>query len=274
MRCAGRRRGAPGRAARSARRRRPPRTAPPRRARAGPPAARNTTQPEERRQGAHGRRSLVNERPKRPQGALCRRGARDDMAVRRAFPLCSLRKLRALLSTASTSVALSVGRGDSSRSTGVLASPFSSARHRAVAAACSAAAAADSVWLSKRERPPRGRGPSTTAPSKRSGGGDPPACITPHRPRAIKMSGRARSRDRAALCRCAPPALHSSARLPRALGAAMPPRRPTLRPVLDLEVLDLPLPGEDGMPVLDDPFYAAGGEHAQRRPRVRHDEDA
>jgi hypothetical protein len=49
----------------------------------------------------------------------------------------------------------------------------------------------------------------------------------------------------------------------------MPPRRPTLRPVLDLEVLDLPLPGEDGMPVLDDPYYAAAGEHAQRRPRVR-----
>jgi hypothetical protein len=48
----------------------------------------------------------------------------------------------------------------------------------------------------------------------------------------------------------------------------MPPRRPTLRPVLDLEVLDLPLPGEDGMPVLDDPYYGAG-EQAQRRPRVR-----
>jgi hypothetical protein len=108
------------------------------------------------------------------------------LAVRRALPLCILRKLRALLSTALASAALSAGSCDSSRSAGVFASPFSSARHRASADACSAAAAADSVWLRRRVRPwSRGSGPSTTAPSKRSGGGDPPACITPHRSRVM-----------------------------------------------------------------------------------------
>ena len=51
----------------------------------------------------------------------------------------------------------------------------------------------------------------------------------------------------------------------------MPPaRRPTLRPVLDLEVLDMStLPGEDALPVLDEaePLFVYGD--GPRRPRVR-----
>ena len=197
-------------------------------------------------------------------------------------------KRRADVSTAASSAAASGGSVESSRSAGVLGSARNSARQRAAAAACSSAAAGDSVWLSSRTRvsspsPLFGRGPSTTAPSKRSGGGPAPtaaADITCTRGRAPCIGagvGRALATHVPGYRRRMRPFILHLRRYSgiarRALGAgcragAMPPRRPMLRPVLDLEVLDMPLPGEDGMPVQDEPAHG-NGDAAQRRPRVR-----